>query len=458
MTVLAPQDLARIRQAFLLGLARQALPVPDSLAAVANSPTPMLTVLALAGQQQRFAPIARDIAPDPVPEAARRMHADARTIMPEAARRALFRLTSGLDKHESRGIVCAALRRAVRAGFRLHPFDLPRLIAVIKDDATCLGLAERAYLTLIGSGEAPDAQLEADITPENWTGFPRDLRAAFLRDLRGRDPVAARTLLEATFKGEPAAMRVHLLGVMDTGLSIDDLSFLESLAADRAENVRNLAAALVARVPGTRTNDQRLAEAARCFERNTGILTRIGLGSAVRFKAPGDSLAQQLKLLAQLFEGFSVAEVAAAAGLSVDDVIGAIPADDHVVLSAFTTRAARDQDEAMLLALAAAELAAMSEPLSVAPLLVRLAFLLQGQIPAHFAETLFAAPAFQTALQGFAEPENARHNGMLHWTAAVLPESLFPKFLSLIDPLPPAVTRTARDFVEFVRALAAQPR
>src|SRR5262249_14164700 len=188
--ILSPQEIARLRQAMLLGLARQPLAVPAPLQPLVAAATPArdaaLTVLALAGQQQRFERATLERGQDATPEAARQMHADPRPIMPEPARRALLRLASGVDRGAADAVLSAAARHVMRAGFRLHPFDFSRLIGHIKGDARCLGLAERAYLALAGGSGTTDAPnlLHAEITAENWTTFPKGHRIAFLRATR----------------------------------------------------------------------------------------------------------------------------------------------------------------------------------------------------------------------------------------------------------------------------------
>lgn len=131
---ISARELGRLRQAMFLGLARKPLAVPErlqSLIAAASEREPALKVLALAGQRQRFERPTVEPRAEPVPEAARRLHEDPRPIMPEAARRLLLRLANGVDKGLADAVVCTAVRRAMRAGFRPHPFDLPRLIGHI---------------------------------------------------------------------------------------------------------------------------------------------------------------------------------------------------------------------------------------------------------------------------------------------------------------------------------------
>jgi hypothetical protein len=265
---ISTQDLARIRQTFFLGLARQPLAAPvqlQSLLAAAPEREPALAVLAIAGQRQRFARPAGH-RHNGTPEAARRLHEDRRPILPGGARRLLMRVANGADKATADAVISTAVRRVQRAGFRLHPFDLPRLIGHIKGDARCLGLAERAYLALADvSGKSETSSLlHTEITAENWTQFPKAHRVAFLREERRRDAAAGRALLESVLRSEPAAVRADLVAALDVGLGPDDWPLLQGLIVDRSENVRNTAAQLSARVPGTpgyQLAAQRLARA-----------------------------------------------------------------------------------------------------------------------------------------------------------------------------------------------------
>jgi hypothetical protein len=468
--LLSSQDVGRLRQAALLGLARAPLAVPASLQPLVAAASParegVLTVLALAGQQQRFQRLTLQQAALALPDAARQLHADARPIMSEPARRALLRLANGIEKALADAVLSAAVRCVVRAGFRLHPFDLPRLIGYVKGDARCLGLAERAYLSLAGSSEAADAPglLQAEITPANWATFPKGHRAAFLREQRRTQPAEARKLLEDVFKSEPAAVRGDLLAALEVGLSSDDLPWLESLANDRAESVRTIAAGLIASVPGTPAYTERLAEAARCFARSSvsGILSRIGLGgSAAVFKPPPTaSGTDRAAVLAKLFNGFSVTEIASAAGLTPNDVIAALPSDEESIHAAFAKRAVRDGDNAAMMALASARLAGVDAKFWPVQVLAWLADNLTEPVTPEFAKTWLNSATLRTAQERFEQadtPVSLKDDGTLVWTAALLPSELLPSFIAMIASLPPAVTRAARDFAELALALETPP-
>lgn len=149
----------RIRQAFLLGLARQPIAIPPSLVPLLGhlgpEREPALARLALAGQRQRF--VMPPLPPiDPIGEASRRLHEDPRTILPPPARRTVARLQSNVEKAHAASVMGIAVRRIAVAGCRLHPFDLPGLARNLRADVSQLGLADRAYLTLTASADDAD--------------------------------------------------------------------------------------------------------------------------------------------------------------------------------------------------------------------------------------------------------------------------------------------------------------
>jgi Family of unknown function (DUF5691) len=466
---ISAQDLSQLKQAMFLGLARQPLRIAERLQSLAAAPfqrEPALTLLALAGQRQRFERPSIERAADGIPEAARRLHQDQRPIIPEPARRLLLRLGNGVEKALADAVVCAAVRRVMRAGFRLHPFDLPRLISHIKGDAKYLGLAERAYVSLADVSSKTDVAslLHAEITAENWTGFPKGHRVAFLREERRKDPTRARDLLESVFKSEPAAMRADLLAALDVGLGADDLPFLESLTADRAETVRSAASRLTASVPGTAAFAGRLAEAAHCFARHTsavsGILKRVGLvnTASVVFTPPKRAnQMEQRAALTSLFDGFSVTEIAGAAALTAEEVVAALPTDANTVLTALSNRAVRDGDEKTMVRLIAHRLSSIDgQRFPVAPHLQWLAENLTGSAPAEFGKTLLGSAAWQAVVERLQEattPAAMKDDGTLIWTAAVLSSGLLATFQEAISGLLPVTTRSARDFTDLVLTL-----
>ncbi|HWL08579.1 MAG TPA: DUF5691 domain-containing protein [Planctomicrobium sp.] len=84
-----------------------------------------------------------------------------------------------------------------------------------------------------------DTQLIAWETEWNEGAFADRMQA--FRQVRTQRPDIARDWLEAGFSKEKAEHRRKLLEVMETGLSLADLSFLEQQIKDRSEGVRNVA-------------------------------------------------------------------------------------------------------------------------------------------------------------------------------------------------------------------------
>jgi hypothetical protein len=159
--------------------------------------------------------------------------------------------------------------------------------------------------------------------------------------------------------------------------------------------------------------------------------------------------------LARLFEGFSAAEVGAIAGLTVAEVIAAIPTEDEAVFAAFSQRAIRDDDTPTMMQLAEARLTAAKSP---APVLAWLASNLTEPASLDFGHCLLGSDVFETALRRFQEadrPTAIKDDGTLIWTAAVLPTSLLASFLAKLEPLLPATTRAAREFAALILALDA---
>ncbi len=77
-------------------------------------------------------------------------------------------------------------------------------------------------------------------------------RIEALRQLRVEDPAAARRRVEADLAGERAELRAACYGVLAVGLSADDEPLLERALDDRSAGVRQVAAALLDRLPTSR--------------------------------------------------------------------------------------------------------------------------------------------------------------------------------------------------------------
>jgi Family of unknown function (DUF5691) len=449
----------RIRQAFLLGLSRQQLTAPAALTRLLpETYDPALAMLALAGQRQRFEGEPQ-LAVDPLPEAARKLHDDPRPILPPQARRALDRLGNSVEKMLAPSVMPIALRRIAAAGHRLHPFDLPALARHLKSDADNAGLAERAYLALTATDSDEDAAkgLMFDrITADNWTTFPKGQRRTFLADLRRQNPAEGRALVESVWPSELAPVRLVLLEALSVGLGPDDKPFLDKLATDRADSIKQAAALLLARMP----DSAGFAEAARCFKRSGGlggVMARLGLGAkgALSFKLPIDGMKWQEAQAerTRLFGGLPLDALAKAVGGPADDVITALASDPQVLTMLFDAALA-DRDVTTAQRLIAAQLLG-GQRLS-GHTLMQIAIKALAPLDDQTASRLLALPAWHEAVQQIAAattPAAQKDDGRLIFTATLLPRAVLPSFVAQLSPLPPGASRAARDFCDLVQAL-----
>jgi hypothetical protein len=110
-----------------------------------------------------------------------------------------------------------------------------------------------------GVGPAPPAGLagahssavDGDADQRTWEYGDPGQRVAALRRLRRRDSDRARDLLAAGWDEEPPDDRPALLGVLADGLADGDEPLLERALDDRRRPVRELAADLLGRLPGS---------------------------------------------------------------------------------------------------------------------------------------------------------------------------------------------------------------
>ena len=114
--------------------------------------------------------------------------------------------------------------------------------------------------------------------PEAWrVGRPAE-RLAYLSGLRELDTGAARELLAAGWSRESKSERASLIGAFAHGLTAEDEEFLEHALDDRAAEVRQVAAQLLARLPGS-------AFSRRAADRAAAVLRLEGKGADARLVA-----------------------------------------------------------------------------------------------------------------------------------------------------------------------------
>lgn len=190
--------------------------------------------------------------------------------VPDAAAARLARILAG----EQIRVLPEWLDAAADRGLRVPPRLLPALLERGRSDRMLrpsiaraagrrgmwLALQNTDWAYLVGAGPVRSGDDPAGA--EAWRSGTRHRRAAYLSGLRGTDPAAARDLLRATWDREPAPDRAAFLGTFAWGLSLDDEEFLEAALDDRGKDVRQLAADLLARLPGA-AYGERMAERAR---------------------------------------------------------------------------------------------------------------------------------------------------------------------------------------------------
>jgi hypothetical protein len=200
--------------------------------------------------------------------------AETAPVVPPAAARRLERVLAG----EQSGLLPEWLAAAAAAGYRVPAATLPDLL-----DRGRLDRALRPYLARAAGHRAmwlalrnPDwAYLVAEPVaaadgapagdPGIWDTGGRGQRLAHLERLRATDPGAARAALRGTWASEPAADRAAFLATFGRGLGPADEEFLEEALGDRAKDVRQVAAGLLARLPGSAYGRRMAERAAACL-------------------------------------------------------------------------------------------------------------------------------------------------------------------------------------------------
>ncbi|MEV4217694.1 DUF5691 domain-containing protein [Nonomuraea sp. NPDC049725] len=185
-------------------------------------------------------------------------------VIGRAAAGRLVRIMGG----EQRRLLGEWLEAAAATGRRVPPAVLPELLEH--------GLSDRSIRAHIGRlagrrgrwlAERAErwAYLLEEPTGETWELGSAADRLAYLRRLRAAEPGEARRLLESTWERETPDDRAAFMAVMATGLSMDDEPFLEAALDDRRREVRQEAANLLTRLPGSRLAGRMAERARRCL-------------------------------------------------------------------------------------------------------------------------------------------------------------------------------------------------
>ncbi|MFI0418489.1 DUF5691 domain-containing protein [Spongiactinospora sp. 9N601] len=120
-----------------------------------------------------------------------------------------------------------------------------------------------------GDSDVAGGGVEAD-GGEVWRLGTQGDRVAYLAGLRAVDPGAAPALLSRGWEREGPDDRAAFLGVLEEGLSAGDEPFLEGALDDRRREVRQAAADLLTRLPGSRLGERMAERGRRCLRPSGG--------------------------------------------------------------------------------------------------------------------------------------------------------------------------------------------
>jgi hypothetical protein len=291
------------KQALLLGLARAPLPGDNALAA-----------LSLVAMRDKFV---RPRPPAGPPETSARYEPSPR-YLPEESRSLLLKLISGHDGNHPDGIASAILRANKNRGLKLHPLDYARLDNFIARYAADLGPEERAWLNLVRPERTNNREFDIDapLTQDTLPQASKAQKIEYIRALRSNDPTKARELIEALLPNEPANVRADLIRLLEIKLDAGDRAFLESLASDRAQSVREVANELLGCIRGSEPYAKRVARVKDHVQvKIEGLIRKHKLLKCVGQFA--DNMAAQQALL----KGLHLKDIAATLGLTEQELL-----------------------------------------------------------------------------------------------------------------------------------------
>jgi Family of unknown function (DUF5691) len=250
-------------------------------------------------------------------------------------------------------------------------------------------------------------------------------------------------------------VRAALLEALAVGLGEDDKPFLDKLATDRAESVKQVAQRLLARMPTTAAFKQRLATAAQCFKR-TGkgvgrVMAALGIGGegTLTFAPPSGLTFAALDLL---FSGMPLEALAEAVGVTPAKIIAALPEDEHHVRKLLLDSAVEEDNTATVQNIVAARLFTSQALTGV--VIMPLATAARQPLDPDTAVHLLATPVWKFAVSSLAtESPASKDDGRLIFTATLMPRAAIPAFMASLSAAPPMAARAAGDFADLILAL-----
>lgn len=362
--------------AAVMGTGRTAVPAAELLGAAqlepADDQTRLLHTAAVMSRARRAGYRPREAgerrAPVPADE-------DCRPQVSQAAERRLADLLSS-GQHE---LIAEWLRLLAEREPALRPPDLllpalltaaagrPELRAcllpILGPLAGWLGSfnAEWAWARDAGPGVASES---AEATELLWETGGIDDRRALLGRMRAADPATGRRLVASTWATDPYQDRAAFVGMLATGLSLDDEPLAEQALADRRAEVRRAAADLLARLPGSRYSQRATARVAGAVRvERTALRTRLALTvpdaltpdmtSDGMDGAPPRGVGAQAWLLRQVVAAAPAGFWASHTGLGPAELLALADRADwsDPLRAGWTSAAIRDADSGWLLAL-----------------------------------------------------------------------------------------------------------
>lgn len=253
---------------------------------------------------------------------------DPRRVIPEGARQLVQRLVGPNTYVAAGGRTQAALARAfARGGFKLHPFDLPVLESFVDKQSELLGAEAQAFAQRDAAPEQRQSYFAAEaMNDDNWTNGNRGERAKYIARRRGEDPETALGLVEEAWSSFDVEGKVRLVAALRVQSNPADVPFLRTLLKERSPRIKDVARALLARLPGYDGDNPNLREALSRIEgrRNNPNELDLRLPANVYHYMAAD-------WITSTFAGFGIEELAAAKGMTVEQLVRAAVPNENLL-------------------------------------------------------------------------------------------------------------------------------
>ncbi len=242
---------------------------------------------------------------------------DPRGIVPEEARSVIRRLVaSGATRERTQ---TAVARLLAARGFKLHPFDLPAMEAFIESQAALLGSEAQAFAQRDAAPEQKQSYFSSEaMHDDNWMHGNRGERAKYIARRRGEDSEAALRLVEDAWNSFDVEAKVRLVAALRVQSNPSDVPFLRTLLKERSPRIKDVARALLARLPGYDGDNPNLREALSRIEPR-----RTNPGSFDLRLPANVSHYNANEWIISTFTGFGIEELARAKDMTVEQLVKA---------------------------------------------------------------------------------------------------------------------------------------